>query len=547
MSQDVMLCVMNSTAIFGDSVNLEMKKSESCNKCLDLEAELVKKKNMVERDVYTELSNRFTRLEKHCISLELDIQLNQQFFQKDNSCENQNAPEFLEYLENNDLKAQLQEKDNTINKLRNHIKSLRESDKKDRVKQDVDEIETINIKLEHSVAKLFSENKLLHKEIKHLKKIYKDQFDSIKKTRALSKEHYDSLIAQLNSKSMENADLKGQIKEKVFMTTTLQNELRRLKGVKSSTSASRSQPSGITKNNRILRPTSSNMKNKVEDYPRSVKSKSNKMNHVVKSKVDDHPRSVKSKHLMLNANSELICATCNKCMFDAIHDMCVLDFVKDVNVRSKSRSAKSIKKQNIWKPMGKVFTDVGYRWKPIGRTFTLVEAVATACYTQNRYLIRKHNNKTPYELLHNQKPDLSYLHVFGALCYPTNDNEDLGKLQPKADIGIFIGYAPTKKASELMPNPPSLTPSIPPTKKDWEILFQPMFDEYFSPPTSVVSLVPAAVPPVPTDLTGTPSSTSVEQDAPSPSTLQTPQETQALVLSSGVEEENHDIEVSHME
>ncbi|GKA89255.1 hypothetical protein Tco_0811067 [Tanacetum coccineum] len=185
---------------------------------------------MVELDVYTKLSNRFARLEKHCVSLELDIQLNQQILQKDKSCENQNAPEFSEFFENNNLKAQLQEKDTTINKLRNHIKSLQESDKNDRVKQYMDETETINIKLEHSVAKLLSENELLHKEIEHLKKIYKDQFDSIKKTCALSKEHCDSLIAQLNSKSMENTDLKGQIQEKVFVTTSLQNELRRLKG-----------------------------------------------------------------------------------------------------------------------------------------------------------------------------------------------------------------------------------------------------------------------------------------------------------------------------
>ncbi|GJY95419.1 hypothetical protein Tco_0511780 [Tanacetum coccineum] len=230
MSQDVMLCVMNSTAAFGDSVNLEMKKSESCNQCLDLEAEFIKKKNMVERDVYTKLSNRFARLEKHCISLELNIKLNQQIFQKDKSRENQNALEFSEFFKNNDLKAQLQEKDTTINKLRNHITSLRESDKKDRVKQDMDEIETINIELDHSVVKLLSENELLHKEIEHLKKIYKDQFDSIKKTCVLSKEHCDSLIAQLNSKSMENADLKGQIHEKVLVTTALQNELMRLKG-----------------------------------------------------------------------------------------------------------------------------------------------------------------------------------------------------------------------------------------------------------------------------------------------------------------------------
>ncbi|GJU57793.1 integrase, catalytic region, zinc finger, CCHC-type containing protein [Tanacetum coccineum] len=52
-------------------------------------------------------------------------------------------------------------------------------------------------------------------------------------------------------------------------------------------------------------------------------------------------------------------------------------------------------------------------------------------------------------LLHDKLPDLSFFHVFGALCYPTNDNENLGKLQPKADIGIFIGYAPTKKVFQI--------------------------------------------------------------------------------------------------
>nr|GEY58509.1 retrovirus-related Pol polyprotein from transposon TNT 1-94 [Tanacetum cinerariifolium] len=127
------------------------------------------------------------------------------------------------------LKFQNFSKDTTISKLKEHIKSIRENDKEEKVKQDMDEIETINIELEHSVAKLLFENELLHKEIKHLKKIYKDQFDSIKKTCALSKEHYNSLIAQLNSNSMENVDLKGQNQEKVFVTKALQNELRRIK------------------------------------------------------------------------------------------------------------------------------------------------------------------------------------------------------------------------------------------------------------------------------------------------------------------------------
>ncbi|GJS20823.1 retrovirus-related pol polyprotein from transposon TNT 1-94 [Tanacetum coccineum] len=70
--------------------------------------------------------------------------------------------------------------------------------------------------------------------------------------------------------------------------------------------------------------------------------------------------------------------------------------------------------------------------------FLWAEAVAIACYTQNRSLIHTRHNKTPYELVHDKKPDLTFLRVFGAMCYPTNDSEDLGKLQAKADIGIFV-------------------------------------------------------------------------------------------------------------
>nr|GEY26579.1 retrovirus-related Pol polyprotein from transposon TNT 1-94 [Tanacetum cinerariifolium] len=70
-------------------------------------------------------------------------------------------------------------------------------------------------------------------------------------------------------------------------------------------------------------------------------------------------------------------------------------------------------------------------------------------FTQNRSIIHLRHGKTPYELLHSKLPDLSFFHVFGALCYPTNNSEILGKLQPKADIGIFMGYAPSKKAFRI--------------------------------------------------------------------------------------------------
>ncbi|GJT80209.1 retrovirus-related pol polyprotein from transposon TNT 1-94 [Tanacetum coccineum] len=73
--------------------------------------------------------------------------------------------------------------------------------------------------------------------------------------------------------------------------------------------------------------------------------------------------------------------------------------------------------------------------------FLWAEAIATACYTQNRSIIQRRFNKTPYELINGKKPDISFLHIFGALCYPKNDHEDIGKLSAKCDISFFIGYS----------------------------------------------------------------------------------------------------------
>nr|GEY33906.1 hypothetical protein [Tanacetum cinerariifolium] len=230
--------------------------------------------------------------------------------------------------------------------------------------------------------------------------------------------------------------------------------------------------------------------------------------------------------------------------------------------------------------------------------FLWAKAVATACFTQNHCIIRLRHGKTPYELLHNKLPDLSYFYVFGALCYPTNDSENLGKLQPKADIGIFIGYALTKKAfriynrrtrriveiihvdfdelttmaskkrssgpalnemtpgtisSGCMPTSSPSTSYVPPSRIDRDLLFQPMFDELLNPPPSGVNQAPEAIAPivevilpVNADLTGSPSSTMVEQDAPSTSNSTTPTETQCLIIPQDVGDDNLDMEVAHM-
>ncbi|GJZ57754.1 hypothetical protein Tco_0613248 [Tanacetum coccineum] len=107
---------------------------------------------------------------------------------------------------------------------------MKEASNEAKVKNDIDVIETINIKLEHSVAKLLAANEQLHKENKHLKQTYKELYDSIKKTRVQNKDNSDSLISQINQKSIKNADLKAQIQEKVFANAALKNELKKLKG-----------------------------------------------------------------------------------------------------------------------------------------------------------------------------------------------------------------------------------------------------------------------------------------------------------------------------
>ncbi|GJR47477.1 hypothetical protein Tco_1315580 [Tanacetum coccineum] len=77
-------------------------------------------------------------------------------------------------------------------------------------------------------------------------------------------------------------------------------------------------------------------------------------------------------HSKLNANSKLLCVKCNGCMLSDNHDLCVLDFINDVNARTKSKSVKKSSKRKVWKPTGKVFTNIGYTWRPTGRPFTIV-------------------------------------------------------------------------------------------------------------------------------------------------------------------------------
>nr|GEY53036.1 integrase, catalytic region, zinc finger, CCHC-type, peptidase aspartic, catalytic [Tanacetum cinerariifolium] len=157
------------------------------------------------------------------LGLEVDSQLNQEIFQRDNSVSNQSAPSFDHYFELNELKAQSQEKDTIINKFKERIKSLSGNMKEDKIKKDLEEIETINIKLDHRVSKLIAENE-------HLKQTDNQLYDSIKSVCIRSKEQYDDLINQVSLKSVEISDINASLQEKVLVITALKDDLRKLKG-----------------------------------------------------------------------------------------------------------------------------------------------------------------------------------------------------------------------------------------------------------------------------------------------------------------------------
>nr|GEW68014.1 hypothetical protein [Tanacetum cinerariifolium] len=81
--------------------------------------------------------------------------------------------------------------------------------------------------------------------------------------------------------------------------------------------------------------------------------------------------------------------------------------------------------------------------------FLWAEAIATACFTQNRLIIHKRFDKTPYELINKRKPNIKFFRVFGCRCYLLNDYEDVGKIKAKGDIKMFVGYSKESAAFRI--------------------------------------------------------------------------------------------------
>ncbi|GKB28467.1 retrovirus-related pol polyprotein from transposon TNT 1-94 [Tanacetum coccineum] len=193
------------------------------------------------------------------------------------------------------------------------------------------------------------------------------------------------------------------------------------------------------------------MKNKVEAQPRKV----NKKNCVVKPVHD-----VNVKHSMLHANSEPVCATCSSKKAKIVESKNANHLEPNHTLGSDATDIPSSSTSIMTGcpdcslvsglRMFKTHDRESLSAHELSPSFLWAEAINTACCTQNRSIIRRQYNKTLYEL--KQDKENGFIFSFLSLVanmVSTNDSDDLGKLDAKPDIGIFVGYAPAKKAFRI--------------------------------------------------------------------------------------------------
>ncbi|GJZ55339.1 hypothetical protein Tco_0610532 [Tanacetum coccineum] len=314
---------------------------------------------------------------------------------------------------------QSQEKDTVIKKLKERIKSLSRKMNEDKIKKDLEEIETINIELDHKSVEISDLNASLQEKVLVITAL-KDDLRKLKGKalvdNAVMKHTIDSETLKIDVEPITPKLLNKKTAHSAYIKHTQEEAavLRDL-GVRPSTSASGLQPSDNTKKDKIQQTPSNTTKNKVEAHPR----------------------------------------TCNGCMLSENHDLCVLDFINNVNARVKSKFVKKILKRKVWKPTGKVFTNIRYTWRPTGQTFTIVGNACplTSITTTTKVPLRKLislENETPkpvVTLIYSRKPRKSKTNV------PVRKSKVLksvsaNKKEPSQSWGSIVSDIPSSSLDE---------------------------------------------------------------------------------------------------
>ncbi|GJU61948.1 hypothetical protein Tco_1243783 [Tanacetum coccineum] len=274
----------------------------------------------------------------------------------------------------------------------------------------------------------------------------------------------------------------------------------------------------------------------------------------------DHSRNSSS----FSDSKHFVCSTCHKCVFNANHDACLMKFLKEVNSHVKVQSPKTRNSNNLVEP--KIHTQKHGRQIVIGHRFSLNKSsvvgptgkILTSSITKvdceppngsndvSLPIIDVEPNSSLYSLLQirlqapllkekkgvrfsalylrKKRNLLVYDHSYQKLVNQhtltclllLSSNGHMASEQSSSGPALHE-LTPGTLSSRLVPQPPSPIPFVPPTRTDWDTLFQPLFDEYCNPSPSVDHPVLEVAASEPAVSTGTPSSISVYQDAPSPS------------------------------
>ncbi|GJX03195.1 hypothetical protein Tco_0189111 [Tanacetum coccineum] len=308
------------------------------------------------------------------------------------------------------------------------------------------------------------------------------------------------------AKTSTTSDNNTQIQVDVHQTQTTNKPLVPSTNEKCSTNASRSKLQSETKNNMIMQPLSSNQKYQ---------------------KVEAHTRDAKPSLTKEDSESKSVCLTCNKYFFYARHDLCVEQYLSEVNDRARAKAVKNINTKE-WKPTGNIHsTKIVPPRKPVKST--VITNIKPSSASQRRPTVTNHASSSSAPKIVESRT-ANHLepnnHMRSNVSISTFSSSVQCRFLNTASLGPpFHEMTPAKISSGLVPNLPPLTSFVPPLRTDWDLLFQLLFGELLTPPPSL------------------PSSTTVDQDAPSRSNSQTTPETQSPVIPNEVEEDNHDVDL----
>ncbi|GJX26475.1 hypothetical protein Tco_0232771 [Tanacetum coccineum] len=179
------------------------------SRCLDLEAEISKLQNENQNDVNNEMIKDFNKLVVKYLNLQLKYQHFQENFGNNKSQTSQSAPEVDSLFKINNLKEQLQEKDNTIRNLKEQVSKLNDRLSEADCTQGVKALDSKNLELTEHVTALLEQNEHFRAENEKVKQHYKELYDSIKIMRANSNEKTSSLLTKIKNLK---AQLEGNIK-----------------------------------------------------------------------------------------------------------------------------------------------------------------------------------------------------------------------------------------------------------------------------------------------------------------------------------------------